>query len=52
MEVERLNALLSKANAKGTEISTDGDPAVALESKVEDSKDAFWNGLVGKLNLK
>ena len=52
MEVERLNALLSKANAKGTEISTDGDPAVVVENKVEDSKDAFWNGLVGKLNLK
>ena len=25
-EVERLNALISKADAKGTEISTDGDP--------------------------
>ena len=32
-EVERLNALLSKANARGTEISTDGDPAVVVENK-------------------
>ena len=50
-EVERLTALLSKANAKGTEISTDGDPAV-VKTDVEKKEDAFWNGLVGKMNLK
>ena len=49
MEVERLNALLSKADAKGTEISTDGDPAV-VENKVEDSTASFWNGMVAKIN--
>tara|TARA_Y100000592_G_scaffold24224_1_gene37832 strand:+ start:241 stop:1245 length:1005 start_codon:yes stop_codon:yes gene_type:complete len=49
-EVERLNALLSKANAKGTEISTDGDPAVVTKN-VESKEDAFWNGLVAKMNI-
>ena len=51
-EVERLNALLSKANARGTEISTDGDPAVVTENNVENSDDKFWNGIVSKMNLK
>jgi ATP-dependent Clp endopeptidase proteolytic subunit ClpP len=51
-EVERLNALLSKASAKGTEISTDGDPAVVLENKVEGNDTKFWNGIVSKMNLK
>ena len=49
-EVERLNALLSKANAKGTEISTEGDPAV-VENKVEDKEAAFWNGMLAKFNI-
>jgi ClpP class serine protease len=49
-EVERLTALLSKANAKGTEISTDGDPAVVLNN-VEEKDAAFWNGIVAKMNL-
>ena len=51
IEVERLNALLSKADAKGTEISTDGDPAVVVENKVEDKDAAFWNGMLAKINL-
>ena len=51
IEVERLNALLSKADAKGTEISTDGDPAVVIENKVEDKDAAFWNGMLAKINL-
>jgi enoyl-CoA hydratase/carnithine racemase len=50
MEVERLNGLLSKSNAKGTEISTDGDPAVVVANKVEDSNASFWNGMVAKIN--
>tara|TARA_R100001463_G_scaffold63049_1_gene115987 strand:- start:559 stop:1575 length:1017 start_codon:yes stop_codon:yes gene_type:complete len=50
-EVQRLTALLSKANARGTEISTDGDPAVVVENKVEDKHSAFWNGLVAKFNI-
>ena len=52
MEVERLNGLLSKSNAKGTEISTDGDPAVVVENKVEGNDTKFWNGIVSKMNLK
>ena len=51
MEVERLNGLLSKSNAKGTEISTDGDPAVVIENKVENKDAAFWNGMLAKINL-
>ena len=43
-EVERLNALLSKAEAKGTDVSTDGDPAV-VKNDVEKKEDAFWNGI-------
>jgi|TARA_B100002052_G_C15887171_1_gene602089 ATP-dependent Clp endopeptidase proteolytic subunit ClpP len=49
-EVERLNALLSKADAKGTEISTDGDPAV-VENKVESKDVAFWNKIATKLKV-
>tara|TARA_R100001443_G_scaffold23563_2_gene35722 strand:+ start:17996 stop:18997 length:1002 start_codon:yes stop_codon:yes gene_type:complete len=47
-EIERLNALVSKANAKGTEISTEKDPEV-VENKVEDKDMAFWNGLLNKI---
>ena len=49
-EVERLNALVSKADAKGTEISTDGDPAV-VENNVEDKDVVFWNKIATKLKL-
>ena len=47
-EVERLNALLSKADAKGTELSTDGDPVV-IENKVEDKENKFFSALADKL---
>ncbi len=47
-EVERLNALLSKADAKGTELSTDGDPVV-IENKVEDKESKFFSALAEKL---
>lgn len=47
-EVERLNALLSKADAKGTELSTDSDPAV-IENKVEDKESKFFSALANKL---
>ena len=47
-EVERLNALISKADAKGTEISTDGDPAV-IDNKVENKEENFFNALAAKL---
>ena len=48
-EIERLTALLGKANARGTEISTDGDPAVIAENKVESSEVSFWNSLANKI---
>ena len=47
-EVERLNALLSKADAKGTELSTDGDPVV-IDNKVEDKESKFFSALAAKL---
>jgi ATP-dependent Clp endopeptidase proteolytic subunit ClpP len=47
-EVERLNALLSKADAKGTELSTDGDPVV-IENKVENKENKFFSALAEKL---
>ena len=47
-EVERLNALLSKADAKGTELSTDSDPAV-IENKVENKESKFFSALAEKL---
>ena len=47
-EVERLNALLNKADAKGTELSTDGDPVV-VENKVEDKENKFFSALAEKL---
>ena len=47
-EVERLNALLSKADAKGTELSTDGDPVV-IENKAEDKESKFFSALANKL---
>ena len=47
-EVERLNALLSKADAKGTELSTDGDPVV-VNNKKEDEDTLFFNAIAAKL---
>jgi ATP-dependent Clp endopeptidase proteolytic subunit ClpP len=47
-EVERMNALLSKADAKGTDVSTDGDPSV-VENKVVDDNASFFDNLVGMI---
>lgn len=47
-EVERMNALLSKADAKGTDVSTDGDPSV-VENKVVDVNASFFDNLVGMI---
>ena len=47
-EVERLNALLSKADAKGTELSTDGDPIV-VDNKKEEEDSVFFNAIATKL---
>jgi len=43
-EVARLNALISKSEAKGTEINTDGDPTV-IEDKKEDGNSLFFNSI-------
>ena len=47
-EVERMNALLSKADAKGTDASTDEDPSV-VENKVVDINASFFDNLVGMI---
>ena len=43
-EVGRLNALLSKAEAGGTEVKTDSDPSV-VSNKAEDKNSRFFNEL-------
>ena len=43
-EVGRLTALIAKADAVGTKVVTDGDPAV-VSSKVEDRNSKFFNDL-------
>ena len=43
-EVGRITALLSKAEAVGTEVQTDGDPAV-VSNKVEDRNSKFFDNL-------
>jgi len=50
-EVEALNTKLNKADAKGTEIETDGDPAV-VENKKEDANAGFYNAMAAKLRNK
>ena len=44
-ELNSVNALLSKSEAKGTDTSTDSDPAV-VENKVEDANAKFFESLV------
>tara|TARA_R110002073_G_scaffold174660_1_gene331916 strand:- start:927 stop:1943 length:1017 start_codon:yes stop_codon:yes gene_type:complete len=52
--VDSLNSeielLKNKSNAKGTEISTDSDPAVVEEKEVEKKDVAFFNALASKIN--
>tara|TARA_Y100001951_G_scaffold105283_1_gene121442 strand:- start:956 stop:1990 length:1035 start_codon:yes stop_codon:yes gene_type:complete len=50
-EVEALNAKINKADAKGTEIETDGDPAV-VENKKEDANAGFYNAMAERIRLK
>ena len=47
-EVSRMNALLSKSEAKGTDTSTDSDPIV-VENKVEDANSKFFDSLAARL---
>ena len=51
LEVEALNAKINKADAKGTEIETDGDPAV-VENKKEDANAGFYNAMADKIRNK
>lgn len=48
-EVEALNAKINKADAKGTEIETEADPAI-VENKKEDANAGFYAALAGRIN--
>ena len=51
VEVEALNAKINKADAKGTEIVTDSDPAV-VENKKEDANAGFYNAMASRMRNK
>jgi len=51
VEVEALNAKINKADAKGTEIETEADPAV-VENKTEDANAGFYNAIAGRIRNK
>jgi len=48
-EVSRLTALLNKAEAVGTEVKTEGDPAVIAKEEVVDGNALFFNGVADAL---
>tara|TARA_R100000664_G_C2685250_1_gene91575 strand:- start:154 stop:708 length:555 start_codon:yes stop_codon:yes gene_type:complete len=48
-EVSRLTALLNKAEAVGTEVSTEGDPAVITKEEVLDDNAIFFNDIANAL---
>ena len=48
VEVEGLNAKINKADAKGTELETSGDPAI-VENKVVDANMGFYNMIAGRI---
>ena len=50
-EVEALNAKINKADAKGTEIVTEADPAV-VENKKEDANAGFYNVMAERMRNK
>ena len=50
-EVEALNSKINKADAKGTEIETDGD-AVVVENKKEDANAGFYNAMADRIRSK
>ena len=50
-EVEALNAKINKADAKGTEIETEADPAV-VENKKEDANADFYNAMADRIKIK
>ncbi len=49
-EVARMNALLSKSDARGTDAVADGDPSVIEEVEVKDGNSKFFENLVSKFN--
>ena len=51
VEVEALNAKINKADAKGTEIVTEADPAV-VENKKEDANAGFYNAMAARMRNK
>jgi len=51
LEVEALNAKINKADAKGTEIVTEADPAV-VENKKEDANAGFYNVMAERMRNK
>jgi regulator of replication initiation timing len=51
VEVEALNAKINKADAKGTEIETESDPAV-VENKKEDANAGFYNVMAERIRSK
>jgi len=50
-EVEALNAKINKADAKGTEIVTEADPAV-VENKIEDANAGFYAAMASRMRNK
>ncbi len=50
-EVEALNAKINKADAKGTEIVTEADPAV-VENKKEDANAGFYAAMASRMRNK
>ena len=48
VEVEGLNAKINKADAKGTELETSGDPAI-VENKSVDANMGFYNMIAGRI---
>jgi len=51
VEVEGLNAKINKADAKGTELETSGDPAI-VENKVVDGNSAFYAAMASRIRSK
>ena len=50
-EIEALNAKINKADAKGTEIKTESDPAV-VENKKEDANAGFYAAMAERVRNK
>ena len=51
VEVEGLNAKINKADAKGTELQTSGDPAI-VENKKVDANSAFYDAMASRIRNK